>query len=148
MRRAEINDLVGIGELLWKGREECFPYQAKQMNIEKGVDYVSDLILSSEALVLVEEDGDKIVAVFIAMLEQPWFADDKIAKMVLMYVDTDYRSHMYGIAMLKHYIAWAESNHAYLISASVSSGVRVEAVSKLYRRLGFEDVGVTMVKGN
>jgi GNAT superfamily N-acetyltransferase len=146
MREATIHDLENIGKLLWKGRAECFPYQAKKMNFERGVDYMADLILQPYGLVLVEDDGEQIVAILAAMLEEPWFADDKIAKVLLLYVDEDYRSKKYGMAMMKRYITWAESHNALHILAGISSGVRTEAVTRMYQWIGFEEVGVTMMK--
>lgn len=99
------------------------------------------LLANDDGLVLVAEAGDRIIGGFLGMVEDHWCSRARVATDFALYVHPGWRGSSAAARLLGAYGAWARERGAVLVQAGITTGVHVEATSRLYERLGFRRVG-------
>lgn len=95
-------------------------------------------------LVLVHEYAGEIVGVLFGVIEEMWFSKSMHATDVFFY-----SKHAGGAFMLRRFVRWAKGMGASEIDMAVSSGIRTPSSSRMFERIGFQNVGgIFRLKGN
>ena len=108
--------------------------------------FLRAMISMDKGVVLLAEDHNRIVGMYIGMVTPTFFSQDRVATDVLMYVSPEERRGQVGRKLLEAFEAWAESKEAVQIRPGISIGGNIEAPAWLYRSAGYETAGYTFVK--
>lgn len=98
-------------------------------------------IVDTDADVIVNERDGKIAGFSISYIVQPIFSIDVVLENRLLYVSPDYRSTAIGPSLIKHLKKTAKNLGCKYVSLGVSSGIKTDSTARLYRKLGYEQVG-------
>jgi GNAT superfamily N-acetyltransferase len=136
----DLNALVALGRVMHAesprmGRMEYAELKAKAT--------LAGLIASPDnCLLLVADEGGKLVGGIAAAIEEHWFSNDKMAYDLALFVHPDKRGGMTAARLLNAYAHWAKEKGARITQFGISTGVNLETTGALAEKLGFERSGV------
>lgn len=134
---ADIDALIALGHAMHaESRYAHMPWDRAKVH-----DLISGLIDSDDGLALVAESSDGIVGGFLGMVHEHYFTTVRVASDFAMFVRPDRRGSVMAASMLKAYVAWARELGIEMIQVGITTGVSVEACSRLYEACGFRPVG-------
>lgn len=96
---------------------------------------------SNNHLAVVAEHHGEIVGMLAACVFQYAYGDESISTDMLVYVDPAKRGGRAFLALVSEYIEWAKSKNVALILLGQTTGVDTEAVTELYKKIGFKHIG-------
>jgi len=135
---ADVATIVAIGEAMHDESRYRDPLPWCAPKVTGLLDW---LLASDDGLVLVAEAGGAIVGGFLGMVEDHWCSRARVATDFALYVVPEHRGSTVAARLLGAYITWARDRGAVLVQAGITTGVHVEATSRLYERMGFQRVG-------
>lgn len=94
----------------------------------------------TSGLIMAERDGE-LLGCLIATANRFLFADAVYASAALFFVKPEARASRAAILLLKGFAEWARARGAVEASIHVTSGLRVEEVSRFLARKGFQASG-------
>lgn len=100
------------------------------------------LINSDDGILIVAEEDGEIIGGFAGYVVEYYFSHDKLASDFALFVSASHRGGMAAVRLIKEYIRKAKELGAVVVQAGITTGVNVEATTKLYQRLGFVNNGV------
>lgn len=133
IRLARYEDILDLSLLI-----RSFTSEAKygfSLDYNKIYDTLKNTMEDDDYLLLVVEDGDKLVGMFFAMLIEPLFSSDKVAAEVAWYISPDSRGSKQALKLIDWYLLWAEERGA--TKATIADIVELNDIGKLYNRKGF-----------
>lgn len=98
-------------------------------------------IASEDALALVAERDGAVIGGFIGFVGEHWCSEDRVAYDMALYIRSDRRGSIAGVRLLVAYREWAQSRGAVQITCGITTGVTLEATTRLYQAAGFVHVG-------
>lgn len=135
---ADVATIVAIGEAMHAETRYRDPLPWCAPKVAGLVDW---LLASDDGLVLVAEDDGSIVGGFLGMVEDHWCSRARVATDFALYVLPAHRGSTTAARLLGAYVTWARDRGAVLVQAGITTGVHVDATSRLYERMGFQRVG-------
>lgn len=102
--------------------------------------------LDGVALMLVAESKGEMVGMFIAIIAERWFSDDKYITDLTVYVRPEHRGTTAFYRLVKAFEAWADEHGVQDIAIGVSTEIHTDRTVHAYRHLGYKLAGYTMVK--
>lgn len=133
----DLKELLELGLLYWKeGNMQAAPY-------DRGV-YAGQLLsclTSDSQLLLVTEQGGRVVGFCLAELIHPIFSAASIVDVRLLYLLPSNRGGYSGPGMIKAVTRWAKANEAVYVQLGITSGINTKKTERLYTKLGYEHVG-------
>lgn len=134
----DIERLAHLGELMHhESRFARMPYSTAKVRA-----LLAMLIENPDGCLFVAERDGQVVGGFAGMISEHWFSEDQIASDLALFIAPDHRGGMTAARLLKAFTAWASERGAAMIQAGITTGVHVEASTRLYQTLGFVQVGV------
>lgn len=91
---------------------------------------------------LIAERGGEPIGVMLGFIDEHFFTDARVASDVMLYIVPQCRGGLAGPRLLDHFTAWALSKQVEMVEIGISTGVNVEASTRLYQRLGYRPVGI------
>lgn len=98
-------------------------------------------ILDTDADVIVNERDGVIAGFSISHVVTPIFSIDTVLENRVLYVAKEYRSTAVGPTLIKNLKKTAKNLGCKYVSLGVSSGIKTDATIRLYRKLGYEQIG-------
>ena len=92
-------------------------------------------------LVVVAEDGGKLVGIVAAYLSSPYFSEDMVVYDHIWFVSKEARGSLVGPRLLRIVSDWAGRCRAKAVFVTLGSDVSQERVGKLVERLGYSRLG-------
>lgn len=148
IRRATLIDVPGMVELAERMHQES-RFADLRFVPEKMRDVLGALIDAPTGLALVAVREGRIIGAFLAVIEEHLFSDALFAFDIATFILPGYRGGYTGPALIRAYVKWAQSKGVAKIQGGVASGINHDVAIPIFRRLGFEPVGLNMEhKGN
>jgi GNAT superfamily N-acetyltransferase len=97
--------------------------------------------------VFIAVDDDVLVGMMGGTCFEHFFGNDKLAMEMFLYIHPDYRGGTASVRLIKKFEQWAESQGAVAVQVGVSTGLHPERTGRLYKALGFEEIGPILKKG-
>lgn len=135
--RADIGALLMLAEAMHAESR----FARRRFSLDKMAALFGSLIDSPDGLVLVAERGGEITGAFAGYIAEDWFGPDRMAGEFGLFVRPDRRGGIDGLRMLEDYRAWAQSRGVDRPEAGISTGVSLDASTRLYQLAGFQPVG-------
>ena len=145
VRKANINDIHTLLVLCQKMHEEG-SYKGIVLSRKKLEQFFRQKIINEDSLVLVWQDKKEICGFFVADIVEYFFSEDRLAVDTLFFIIKDMRKKRGAKRLLDAYMNWARLFDIKEIALSTTNGVEIERLERLYRKLGFEKVGVMYKK--
>lgn len=141
IRPATVEDIPRLIELggLMHAESERFsrhPYAPDRIDA-----LLRRLIGSPRGLVLVATDETDMFGVFVGVAAEHWACEALVASDLALFVRQDKRGSTAAPRLLCGYVAWCKSIGAAMATAGISTQVHPEKSARLYRGLGFQEVG-------
>lgn len=116
-------------------------FARRRFSLDKMARLFATLIDSEDGLVLVAERNGEVVGGFAGYVAEDWFGPEKTSGDFGMFVSPDRRGGVAAMAMLKAYRTWAQSRGVAQPEAGITTGVHLEATTRLYEAAGFHPIG-------
>jgi GNAT superfamily N-acetyltransferase len=113
-------------------------------DMDRCLNLLHTLTSSEDGLVLVV--GDEPIGMLLGLVTEQFFSADRIAQELVVYMLPEHRGGRDVVRMIQAFEDWAVARGAREITLGVSTEVNTERTAAMYRRLGFVDSGVTLVK--
>jgi len=141
----DINAFIGMGKFLQQNGNfsEC------GFSLEKTVMLFTQVMVSPDYFgVIVEADDGKSVGCFVAMIQEYYFSDKKLAVDLCFGIFPDYRENAKEAMkeMLERYEQWAKKVGVIEVTASTSTGLHGDKLEKYLNASGYKTVGFTTKK--
>lgn len=111
------------------------------LDVDKVRALFAHLIESPDGLLIVAEKDGEVIGGFAGYVAEHYFARTKVASDFGLFISRQYRGGMTAARLLKAYATWAKERGAVMIQAGITTGVHVEESTRLYRAVGFSQVG-------
>lgn len=102
---------------------------------------IEGLIDNPDGLALVAERCGQVIGGFIGFVTPHFCSDDLAAYDFGLFIAPQYRGSRAGFALLKAYAEWANAKGALQINAGITTGVALDASTRLFQAAGFAHVG-------
>lgn len=99
-------------------------------------------LLTNRMCVLVAERAGDIVGVFLGVVTEYYFSEEKLAIDLALFVEPTARGGFTGAALVRAFIGWAKGNRIQHVELGVSTGVMVDETAALFEKLGFKRQGM------
>lgn len=103
-------------------------------------------LLASDAAILVADLDGELIGMFIGVISERWFSDDKFVTDLTLYVKPEHRGGSSFLRLIKAFEAWAASQGVHDIAIGVSTEIHAARTVRAYEVLGYRLAGYTMVK--
>lgn len=134
---ADIPALLKLGERMHaESRYRDMPWSTAKVGA-----LMDALIASDDGLLIVSDRDGEITGGMLASIDEHYFSSARVASDFALFVSPDRRGGIAAAALLRRYAAWARERGAVLIQAGITTGVNVEAATRLYRAIGFQPIG-------
>lgn len=92
------------------------------------------------------EHAGKIQGFMLAFMTEFYFGNERIAQDLALFVQKTRRGCMDAVNLIKKYQEWAIKNGADEIQLGITTGVNEKRTTKLYQKLGFNQIGTVFKK--
>jgi len=113
---------------------------------EKVKALITNLIKNDYGILLVAE-GDKLLGGIMGVVAEHYFGYDKSASDLALFVPPENRNSRIAMRLIKEYIKQAKEKGAVDILISNTTGYKPETVGKLYKAMGFIQIGANYYWG-
>lgn len=133
----DVPALLALGEAMHtESRYAALPWDAAKVSA-----LIESLIESPDGLAMVAVRDGEIVGGFLGSIDEHYFSRARVACDYALFVRPDRRGGLLAIQLLEAYVGWAKVSGAALIQAGITTGVNVDAASRLFAVAGFAGIG-------
>lgn len=104
---------------------------------------IASVLISNGFAVVVEKDGE-VIGGMMGDVVVPWYSTERMGIDYSLYIEPEHRNGMLAVKLVKMFEEWCLTMGAVQIRPGVSTGHM--SAGKLYRALGYEQVGECFVK--
>lgn len=140
LRIATLLDMPRLLELARTMHSES-AFSKMTFNEEKTEALLAYYVQDATGFVNVYERDGVIVGAFVGYCTPHFFSDDLIAGDLALFVELNRRGSLVGYRLLESFVCWATGKKATMIRAGISTGVNVDASTRLFEAVGFRQVG-------
>lgn len=141
IRPATVQDIEALVELGRQMAAESPRFSRLTFNPGKVRALLERQIGNPLALVLVVERAGQVVGVFLGGAAEHWACDGLVAFDLALFVEPTHRGGTSAARLLCGYRSWCEQIGAVMATAGISTQVHADQSARLYRGLGFREVG-------
>lgn len=116
-------------------------FARRRFSLDKMAALFSNLIDAEDGLVLVAEREGAITGAFAGYVAEDWFGPDRMSGDFGLFVRPDARGGVDGKRMLRAYREWAQSRGVAQPEVGITTGVNLDASTRLYQSEGFHVIG-------
>lgn len=132
----DIQRIVELGEVLHKTSSFAdLPFDQDKVSA-----LMRNLIDGQGVIFVSEVDGVVIGGIAGGVVEM-WFCDKRIGFDYSFFIHPDYRGGMSAPRLIIAFTEWAKLNGAIEVHMGITTGIHVEATSRLYEKMGFKLAG-------
>lgn len=145
-RPGDIEALIAMGRAL---HDESPRYQGKGYKPEKLralAGHLQGSLLTEQAAIFVADDGGELVGMFVAVIAERWYCDERYMTDLTVYVKPERRGGTVFFRLVRAAEAWARVQGLPESVLGVSTEVHPERTVCAYERLGYTLAGYTMIK--
>lgn len=135
IRTATLDDIPRILEL-GESLHQTSDFRRLPFDREKVETLISGLV-SGVGVVFVSEIDGIITGGIAGGLTEFWFCREKVAFDFSFFIHSDYRGGMSAPRLIIAFCEWAKLNGAREIHMGITTGIHVDATSRLYEKMGF-----------
>ncbi len=135
----DIPQLITLGERAIK--ETGYPTKLDRKKTKQMLFHaILQQIKNGPIRIWVVDVGESVVGIFIGQIDTLYFSRDKYATDLLFYVLPEHRGN--GPLLVKRFLKWV-GQHSKVVDITLqqSSGIEVARTDRLYKKLGFKNVG-------
>lgn len=139
IRRATPADIEALLAMAAAMHAESPRYRSMQFNPEK-LRNLAQAITSApheEATILVAAAGGEILGMFVGLIAQRWFGDDRFATDLAVYVKPEHRRGGLFFRLVRAAEEWATGHGIEDLDIGVSTDVHTEETVHAYLRMGY-----------
>jgi len=141
VREATADDIPALIQMGLSMREESPRFRRFTPDFKQQEAVLLALIQSPEGLVLI---GDG--AMFVGHINTPLWYSDRVACEELLFVMPEKRGGPAAFRMIRWFERWAKGRGAVEVNTGITVAHHVDETSRLYRKMGYADAGVTFRK--
>ncbi len=146
IRRATGEDKETLLELGRDMHAESPRFSKLRYNDAKAASLFDMLVDNPNGIVLLAEDGDKIIGMMAGFASPHFFSFQLFASDFVLYIDPAHRGGTTAMRLIKNFEQWAIELGVAEIVLGVSTEVNAERTAEMYQRLGYEKSGITVIK--
>jgi GNAT superfamily N-acetyltransferase len=146
LRSATLLDMPRLLELARAMHAES-RFSRLALNEEKTESLLAYLVQDSSGFVMVGEVDGLVVGAFAGSCQPHFFSDELVACDLALFVEPGRRGGVLAARLVQAFVGWAKFKGAVLIQAGISTGVNVEASTRLFHACGFRDIGPILEYG-
>lgn len=149
VRRATAGDveaLIAMGRAM---HDESPRYREKGFSPDKLRALAAQLTgthLVELAAIFVADNGSEIEGMFVAVVAERWFCDERFLTDLAVYVKPEHRGSSAFSRLVRAFEEWARAQHVWELAIGVSTEVHPEETVHAYQRLGYTLTGYTVTK--
>ena len=141
IRTAETKDTYPLAEMGAFMHMES-DYRHFSYDVHKVARFIQILLETERGIVLVAENSEgKMVGGFIGEVAPTFYGDDLMGIDYSLFVLPEHRGGTYGFRLVKEFTERAIMMGAVHITSGTSTGVMPETTSRLYKKMGFTELG-------
>lgn len=149
IRRATLSDIPALVEMGRALHDESPRYQGMEYSEAKVAGLAERIItgpLSETAVIVVADIDGVLVGMFVAVVADRWFCDEKYVTDLTVYVRPHHRGGRTFFRLAMAFEQWATYRGVMEKAIGVSTEINAEQTVHAYKRLGYRLAGYTMVK--
>jgi GNAT superfamily N-acetyltransferase len=147
IRRATAADFPALVEMGRDMHAESPRYRGMSYDAAKVAELAKRLAdMKDIAILLVAERAGEVIGMFVALIAERWFSQDRYITDLTVYVKPEYRGGSAFYRLVKAFEDWAEKQGVQDIAIGVSTEIHAERTVRAYQQLGYRLAGYTMVK--
>ena len=129
-------EIARLGQLL----HDTSSYAGIPYRPEKVEALMRSLAAGAGVVFVVRKDG-AIVGGIAGAVAEHWFSDEKLGYEYSFFIQPDARHGFTAMKLMNAFVIWCRKQGAKRIRIGITTGINVEGTAKLYRFLGFKDLG-------
>ncbi|WP_180036083.1 MULTISPECIES: GNAT family N-acetyltransferase [unclassified Acinetobacter] len=139
-RILDIPELLEIAVQFWN---ESPNYKKRPVNLDKVKTQLQALILfpTQGCVLVVKDDNDKIIGVFVGGLQEEWQADSLMAFDYCLFVRANNRGGRAAYMLITAFKEWAKQAGADWIQCGTATGIQTDKTINFYTKMGFQHTG-------
>lgn len=143
IEHAKILDIPELLEIAVQFWNESPSYQQRPINLNKVKTQLQTLILypSQGCVLVVLDDEDNILGVFMGGLQEEWQSDSLMAFDYCLFVRPENRGGRAAYLLIKSFIEWAKEQGATWIQCGTATQINTDKTISFYKKFGFEHTG-------
>lgn len=140
LRMAVLSDLPQLLGLAHVMHTES-RYRDRPLSESRVADLIASLINSPDGVVLVADDGGRIVGGVVGVVADDWFAVCRVAYEYAVFLDPGARGGRLALRIVQAFQREAKARGASRVEMGITTGVHPERTARLYEHCGFEFLG-------
>ena len=144
VREATPDDFLACVLMGQRMAHESPRFSHSAFDSERCLKLLHTLTESPDGLVLVV--GEEPIGMMLGLVSEQFFSADRVAQELVVYMLPEHRGGRDVVRMIQTFEQWAATRGAREVVLGVSTEVSTERTAALYRRLGFTDSGVSLIK--
>lgn len=141
---ATLDDIPALVELGRAMTAESPRYSRLEFSASRFSRLLSHLISSPEGLVLVARRDGVLIGGILASCAPSWMSDASICQEIALFILPQYRGGFTATRLISGVVAWSKIRGAAWCEVGVSTGVNVDRTTRLYQKLGFSPVTISL----
>ena len=97
-------------------------------------------VIATGVIFVAEHDGE-VVGGIAGGIAEHWFSTERTAFDYSFFIHPEFRNGAIAIRLMTAFFEWAKLLGAKTIRMGITTGIHVERTAKLYRAMGFHEVG-------
>jgi GNAT superfamily N-acetyltransferase len=122
-------------------------FQRFSFSEEKTMQLVDMLLKNPSGGVFVAESDGYVIGMMAGFITQHFFSYETTASDFVLFVVPSYRGGSAALRLIKAFEEWAFESGAREITLGISTQGDTSRIAQLYQKLGYHDLGHTMIKG-
>jgi GNAT superfamily N-acetyltransferase len=129
-------EIAALGQLL----HDTSSYAAIPYRPAKVEALMRNLASGAGVVFVVRREG-KIVGGIAGAVSEHWFSDEMLGWEYSFFVEPSARHGITAMKLMSAFTLWCKARGAKRVRIGITTGVNVEGTAKLYRFMGFQDLG-------
>lgn len=129
-------EIAALGQIL----HDTSSYAAIPYRPAKVEALMRNLASGAGAVFVVRKDGE-IVGGIAGSVAEHWFSDELLGFEYSFFVREDVRHGLTAVKLMSAFTIWCKARGAKRVRVGITTGINVEGTAKLYRHIGFSDLG-------
>ena len=139
----DIPEIIRLGQVM---ATESVTYRNVEWDIPTASEFLREIIEQIGVIFLFEREGE-IIGGFGGSVTNHWFSKELYGFDLFLFVHPDKRGGAVALRLINCFETWARLRGAKTIHCGITTGIKVAETSRLYRAIGFEELGPLFIKG-
>lgn len=139
IERTDIGNCVELGKLLHNES----PYYGRSEFNESKLYRLAELCINDPnyCCFVAQDNDDNIIGMIAGVIGTHFFSDCKYSTDITFFVRPESRGSTAALRLLTAFCIWSEAMGCDEIRCGVSTGIRIDAADRIYKKFGFKEEG-------